>query len=188
MKEIKRLKELNTEFKAFLKDYNDELVRELQEVMDFNYLKYYSPSNKEKEIVAFLFEYDWENLSFYGFAFDNEMEPLASIKLPVSQKPNKNNEDYSSWFYPKHLYDESIKLIDIVEESDEDLDYDTDDWSNEKNEIFENWFKKGWEEATKKKPTNLLAFFSVHDTNFRTDLSTMEEILDSEMEKRIKAK
>ncbi|MDN5476221.1 MAG: hypothetical protein L0G39_04740 [Chryseobacterium sp.] len=180
---MQNLKKLNTELKNHLEESKKRLINDIVQILKGENVDYLEGKHKV-DTKALYFEYEYDNLDIVAWAVDKNGEIITDIlKLPGQRKKQMGkNEDWDS-FLPENIGTAASDFQDRHED-DDDFDGLWDEYNEEKYELFEDWFCTCWKEASAQTETRLHAYFSIHDTYFRTDLDTLKTINDDEIAER----
>ncbi|MCS4304970.1 MULTISPECIES: hypothetical protein [unclassified Chryseobacterium] len=173
------LKKLNIEFKNYLEAISDKLTEDLSHLLNGDHISYVG-NNGRSDIRAFYFEYEYEylNIVFWGVDGNNKIA-TNTISLPTEK--NGNAEENSDWdaLIPEKIWMAASDFQDHYE--GEDFDDILDEYDDEKYKLFEQWFFDCWKKASEQTKVKMDAYFSIHDTYFRTDLNTLKTINEDEI-------
>lgn len=126
-----------------------------------------STSNTDK-VSAIYFEYSFDDLQLYFWKEDQNGELIGES---VTKLPTDNKEGILS----KLLLDSIIDLEDdlYLEEvlSEEDIFDEIEHFNQQRCKMFEKWFLSCWSLASAKGNWDTKAYFSVHDSYFKTELN-----------------
>jgi hypothetical protein len=161
--------------------YKDEFTKMLNEWE--NYLKSLEAKMKNTmkailnevigncKIQAIFFEYEFEILNTKFEAFDDKGNILLAKYNILLDEINCKT------FFPKDLLDKEYE-IEFEKRSANDAEFynSYNEFGIEKCEIYEKWFQLCWNEIKVEYNNIPKAYFSVHDTDYKIDLSTGEEI------------
>jgi len=146
---------INNELKTFLEGKREFIIAKLVRIL----------KNREDKSEKLFFEYEYDYLNIVYWWEDVDSNIVAKAK----SVDREENEEWKS-FMPKEIETKEIGLEDDYEGDDFDEIYD--EYNEQKYKLFENWFCKCWEEAIKQAGKTQIAYFSIHDTAFRTNLNT----------------
>ena len=130
---------------------------------------------EDNSIFAIFFEYEYDVMDLSFFATDNEEKPLL-IKQDILSKGIN-----SKTLFPDELLNKQSELVDEYDGVDENFDEIYDEYEQRKQDIFKKWFKLCWDKIAGEYNNIPNAFFSIHDTNWKYNLSTNEKIKHSEI-------
>ncbi|CAI8182429.1 MAG: Uncharacterised protein [Formosa sp. Hel1_33_131] len=178
------------EYQKNLEQFRDDLSKlSNQTIIDLkgillNKIVTYEFNRNESGVVAYLFEYDFELLGLTFYGLDKYLSQYTEhIALPT-KFPDDN------W---KNITQESIYHFEskkTMKRYDEDCNKQEiklfDEYFVKKYNIFKNWFFICWKKATKGIELKKGAYFSMHDTNYLTELKTMKEIEYDEVKEKHK--
>ncbi|MCT2561216.1 hypothetical protein [Chryseobacterium herbae] len=177
------LNQLNIDLKNYLEEQTEQLVDALVQVLKGESTEYLSGKTKT-DSVAFYFEYEYDYLDITAWTVDQSGAVITNpvFLFPQREKRSDQKEDWSA-FLPENIW---TAATDFQEQYADDEDFDDlwDDYNEEKYELFENWFFEGWKKASAHTESSIDAYFSIHDTYFRTDLMTLQTINDDEIAER----
>ncbi len=166
------------DFKNYLSKLTNQLTSDLKDIIDKKVIVY-KEGKSESDIEGYFFEYEyeWLDIIFYGLDKNNDLS-TETIKLPTKLIEES---------YPDSLTSKKMNVFEINIEDEYDMDkysedefYDLlDNYHEEKYKIFEKWFCDCWKQASDGKDIKTNSYFSVHDTNYKTDLRTMTKIKQS---------
>lgn len=180
---MQNLKQLNIDLKTYLEETTEQFVKDLVQILEGKNADYLYGKSKT-DIVAYYFEYEYEDLDISAWSVDQSGTIITNPVLLLTQK-EEENDGKESW---KALLPEKIwtAASDFQEEYADDDDFDDwwDEYNDEKYELFENWFFDGWKKASEQTNNRVDAYFSIHDTYFKTDLNTLQTINDDEISER----
>lgn len=182
---MENLQNLNIELKKYLEEkISPMLILELTELINGKNINYLNNKSKA-DTKAFYFEYQYDYLNIIFWAADQEGERITEIiKLPSKEIDIINESDDWYALIPEKIWVTVTAFEDIYEE--DDSDDILDEYNTEKYELFENWFLECWKKAVAQTKLEIDAYFSIHDTYFKTDLNSMETINTDEIAKRYK--
>ena len=176
--------ELNKDFAIYLDNSKQQMILDLKDILrdkTVNYLFKYTKEN----IVAYYFEYEWDFLNIVLWAVDKTGNIVNDALILPTKTDSKANEN-SKWnaFMPEKI---AKKIFDFQNDYEgEDKDEILENYEEEKYELFEKWFCDCWKQTIAETRIKVDAYFSIHDTSYKTDLNTLEEITDEQIEKRYK--
>ncbi|WP_347217992.1 hypothetical protein [Chryseobacterium sp.] len=176
------LKKLNIEFKNYLEAISSQLIEDLIHLLNGDNISYIG-NNGRSDIKAFYFEYEYEYLDivFWGVDRNNKIA-TQTVSLPT--KKSGSAEENSDWnaLIPEKIWNVVSHFQDHYE--GEDFDDILDEYDDEKYKLFEHWFSDCWKKASEHTHVQMDAYFSIHDTYFRTDLNTLKMINEDEIAQR----
>ncbi|TDQ77890.1 hypothetical protein [Sphingobacterium yanglingense] len=170
------------QFKQDLQRLSEQTISDIRDIlMDKSIVYQYKRTNED--IVVYLFEYDFEllDLTFYGLD-KNLSQYTEHISIP-SKFPEKDWKTITRNSIYSFESEKTMKRYDDNVDQDESRLYDS--YFDEKNEAFENWFFDCWKEASQGIELQKGMYFSIHDTGDRIDLSTMTEVSEEEIVRRL---
>jgi hypothetical protein len=174
------------EFENYLSRLSTQMVSDLQNILTMQTIPFMD-SKSQTDMAALFFEYDYEWLDIFFYGVDKELEPVTNtVKLPSKLLP----ESHGDTLQPEVLHEFEINVEDEFDfdNNDEDEFYEQlDEYKDKKSEIFESWFSQCWDKATKNPEAKPEAFFSVHDTAFKTDLNRAKTAKEVEIIKLLAA-
>ncbi|MBL1223216.1 hypothetical protein JET18_20395 [Chryseobacterium sp. L7] len=177
---MQNLKNLNIELKNYLATTTEQMVEDFVQMLKGGLLTYF----KDKSAIdtgALYFEYEYDYLNITAWAADKKGEIITEpLHLPVHVKKDSWNA-----FLPEKIWDAAA---DFQENSEDDEEFDEiwDEYNDEKYKIFEDWFCECWKIASTQAEVSKDAYFSIHDSYFKTDLNTFKTINDDEIAERFK--
>ncbi|WP_419495139.1 hypothetical protein [Chryseobacterium bernardetii] len=176
------LKKLNTELKNYLEKISTQLTEDLIHLLKGENIRYLGNKGKS-DVKAFYFEYEYEYLDIVFWGVDDKGE-IATNTIALPTKKKNNAEENSDWdaLIPEKIWNIVSNFQDHYE--GEDFDDILDEYDNEKYKLFEHWFFGCWKDALEQTGKQMDAYFSIHDTYFRTDLNTLETISEDEIANR----
>ncbi len=168
------------QFKEDLLNLSNQTIIDLTDIlMDKNIV--YQFKRTSSDIVIYLFEYDYELLGLTFYGLDKDFNQYTEhISIP-SKFPDVNWKDITRQSIYKFENDKSFKIYSDDDNSDKSEEQLFNNYLAEKNELFESWFFDCWKKATKGIELIKDAYFSIHDTDKRIDLSTMTEISEEQI-------
>lgn len=180
---MQNLKKLNTELKNHLEKTKEQLIKDLVQLLKGEHIDYLEGRTKV-DIKAFYFEYEYDYLDIVAWAADNNGQMVTdTVILPIQRKNQMGESEEWNSFLPEKIWTAASDFQDSNEE-EEDFDDWWDEYNDEKYSLFEDWFCQCWKEASEHTENKADAYFSVHDTYFRTDLNTLTTINDDEIAER----
>jgi hypothetical protein len=124
------------------------------------------------KIYAIFFEYEYEIMNTKFEAVDDNNNVLVA-KYDLFQ-----DETNCKTLFPKEFLDKEYKMeFEKRNANDDEFDDSYGEFENKKNEIYEKWFQLCWNKIKIEYNNIPKAYFSIHDTNYKIDLSTGEEII-----------
>ncbi|PQA96813.1 hypothetical protein B0A69_01730 [Chryseobacterium shigense] len=177
------LEELNSELKKHLEETKKQLIKDIVQILKGENIDYLE-GNGKVDIKALYFEYEYDYLDIVAWAVDKNGEIITDIlKLPSQRKKQTGGSADWNSFLPENIGIAASEFQDCHED-EEDFDDLWDEYNEEKYELFEDWFCTCWKEASAQAEIRADAYFSVHDTYFKTDLGTFKTINDDEIAER----
>lgn len=179
---MENLQHLNIELKKYLEQISSQFILDITELIEGKNVNYLNNKAKADGKVLY-FEYQYDYLDIICWSVDQEGERITE----TSKLPSKNvgNEEWNA-LIPKQIWEAAADFEDTYE--DDDFDDILDEYNTEKYELFENWFLECWKKAVVQTKLKMDAYFSIHDTYFRTDLHTLKTINDDEIAERYTTK
>lgn len=180
---MKNIKQLNIELKIYLQETAEQLVKDLVQMLDGQKTDYLQGRTKD-DISALYFEYQYNYLDITAWATDKSGNMITNpVLLPATGKPGINETGQWSALLPEKIWREAS---DLQEKYEDENDFDDlwDDYNEEKYKLFEDWFCECWKKASAQTGYRKDAYFSIHDTYFKTDLNTLHTINDDEIAER----
>ncbi|KFF27248.1 hypothetical protein [Chryseobacterium vrystaatense] len=180
---MKNIKQLNIELKNHLEETAEQLVKDLVQIIDDKKADDLE-DRTEAEIRAFYFEYQYDYLDITAWATDKSGNSITNpVLLPTQRKQGIGEEDKWSALLPEKIWKEASDFQEKYEDED-DFDDFWDEYNEEKYKLFEDWFCECWKRASGQTGYRKDAYFSIHDTYFKTDLNTLQTINDDEIAER----
>ncbi|SFN21442.1 hypothetical protein SAMN05421594_1522 [Chryseobacterium oleae] len=180
---MQNLKQLNTDLKTYLEEITEQFVKDLVQILEGENADYLNGKSKT-DIVAYYFEYEYDHLDISAWTVDKSgaIATKPVLLLTQREKQSHNKTDWNA-LLPEKIWKAAS---DFQEQHEDDDDFDDwwDEYNEEKYELFENWFFDGWKKASIETESRVDAYFSVHDTYFKTDLNTLQTINDDEIAER----
>ncbi len=176
------LKKLNVELKKYLEETHTQLTEDLIHLLKGEKISYIG-SNSKSDIKAFYFEYEYEYLDIVFWGVDHKGKMATdTVFLPTKKKGSA--EENSDWdaLIPEKIWSAASEFQDHYKE--DDFDDILDEYDDEKYKLFEEWFFDCWKKASEQTGVKMNAYFSIHDTYFRTDLNTLKTINEDEIAQR----
>ena len=171
------------QFKEYLLKLSNQMTTDLKNILLDKIITYELKRNNS-DIVIYLFEYGFEllDLTFYGLD-KNLQQYTEHISLPTKFPDNNWTNITPEQIY---IFENEKTMIRFKENcSEQEIDL-YDKYFVKKYEVFEDWFITLWKEAIKNIELKKSAYFSIHDTDERIDLSTMKEIKYEEIRSKHK--
>ncbi|MGN7866830.1 hypothetical protein [Chryseobacterium sp. 22458] len=176
------LKKLNIELQQYLKEISGDLTDDLVRLLKGENIQYLE--NKEQsDIKAFYFEYEFEYLNIICWGVDRAGK-MATEKTALPGKNENTAQKNEKWsaLIPEKIWTQAADFQDHYE--GDNFDDILDEYDDEKYRLFEQWFFDCWKEAKTQTSVKMDAYFSIHDTYFRTDLNTLKTINEDEIAQR----
>lgn len=161
------------QFEEYLQKLSNQTTTDLKSIL-LDKIITYELKRDYSDIVIYSFEYGFEllDLTFYGLD-KNLQQYTEHISLPT-KFPDNNWTNITP--EPIFVFENKKTMIRCNENCSEQEIELYDEYFTKKYKIFEDCFLTRWKEATKDIELKKGAYFSIHDTNERIDLSTMKEI------------
>jgi hypothetical protein len=128
-------------------------------------------------VFAIFFEYEYDIMNIKFLAIDNT-ENILYRKTDILF--DQDGINYKTLF-PHDLLDKQGEFIDENDGVDDNFDDIYSEYEQQKEDIFKKWFKRCWDETVKGYKNIPNSFFSIHDTRYKINLKTNEEITDDEI-------
>jgi hypothetical protein len=139
------------------------------------------------DATALFFEYQHDSFRLVSWWSSRAFEPIGKATRLLGDKRGATNARRSNTnpLYPKRLEDAFERFIARHEDDEDDL---RSAYDRARTGLFKRWFVRCWKAASKssKGGPPVHAFFSVHDTWFRTNLRTNERCSGDEIAKVVK--
>jgi hypothetical protein len=144
------------------------------------------------EIYAIFFEYEYEIMDTKFLAVDkfgNELMVKFDILIdelnckslfPEEWLKKVWDIEYENRIYEEGLFDKAGNEIGWKYKIDDFIDC-WDEYESKKCEIYEKWFQQCWNKIKTEYNNIFKTYFSIHDTNYKIDLDTGEEILSDKI-------
>jgi hypothetical protein len=181
---VENLQHLNIELKKYLEQTSSQLIADLTGLINGENINNYLNNKSKADIKAFYFEYQYDYLDIIFWADDKDGERITdTIKLLTK---NDGIDDGKVWnaLMPEKIWETAADFEDSYE--GDDLDDILDEYNEEKYSLFEDWFLECWKKASEQADMKMEAYFSIHDTYFKTDLKSMQTINTDEIAERYK--
>ncbi|KMQ58477.1 hypothetical protein ACM46_22525 [Chryseobacterium angstadtii] len=180
---MQSFKQLNIDLKNYLEEAQESFIKDLVHIIDGDRLNYLEGKN-EKDLKALYFEYEYDYLDIIAWGTDKAGDILTkTYKMGDQRRKQENETDDWTAFIPEKLWTEASDFQEQYED-EEDFDEVMDDYNDEKYEIFENWFFDSWKKASIQTENRTDAYFSIHDSYFKTDLNTLQSLNNDEIAER----
>ncbi|PIF44504.1 hypothetical protein CLU96_1480 [Chryseobacterium sp. 52] len=183
------LEQLNIELKNYLDKTEEQLIKDIVQLLKVENTDDLEKKAKE-DTKALYFEYEYDYLDIVTWAVDKDGEIIGNATRLLSHREKEIGES-EKWnsLLPEKIWDKAFDLQERYED-EEDWDDIWDEYKEEKYRLFEDWFLQCWKKAlTHMESRNKLdAYFSIHDTYFRTDLNTFQTVNDDEIAERYTSK
>ena len=176
---MENLQKLNIELKNYLDEMSLQLTEDLVQLMKGETVNYLH-NNTQSDIKAFYFEYEYDYLNIVFWGVDSKGNIATdTVSLPTKKKSSTQGNKEWNALIPQEIWE---KVSDSQENYDED-DWDEimDEYNEEKYGIFDQWFYDCWKNASEQTSIKMNAYFSMHDTYFKTDLNTLKTINEDEI-------
>ncbi|WP_299117430.1 hypothetical protein [uncultured Winogradskyella sp.] len=179
---MKEYKDKLLQFKEHLSKLSNQTIIDLKGILSDEIIEY-QLKRTNSDIIVYLFEYGYEMLDLTFYGLDKYFQQYTEhISLPT-KFPNKDSEFITSDDIYQFENKKAIKSYNNeLTEHEKDL---INAYHTEKTKIFESWFSNCWKKASIGIELTKDAYFSIHDTNCRIDLSTMKEISHTEIIKKL---
>lgn len=176
------LKQLNIEFKRYLEEISGNLTEDLIHLLNGENVVYLE-GNSKHNIKAFYFEYEYEYLDivFWGVDVTGKIA-TKTIMLPTKKNDSIKGDEKWTALIPEKIWRAASDFQDNYE--GDDFDEILDEYDDEKYKLFERWFFECWRKTSEQTQIKMDAYFSIHDTYFRTDLNTLTTINEDEIAER----
>ena len=123
------------------------------------------------KVYAIFFEYEYELINTKFEAFDDQENILATKYNILLDEINCKT------LFPKEWLDKQYKMeFEKRDANDEEFENSYNEFENKKCEIYEKWFQLCWNNIKTEYNNIPRVYFSIHDTNYKIDLSTGNEI------------
>ena len=174
------LTDLNKELQTYLDSATAQMVADLQPLLLDSGIAYVDGKSRD-DVSYFHFEYDYEYLDVTFCAIGKDGECISEVEPMPKVVASKANAD-SEWsaFLPEHIWD-AVVAFEESDDFDEDAEDKLDQYHLERCRIFEQWFCTCWKQAVAETGVSMSAYFSVHDSYFKTDLNTLKEVTTDEI-------
>ncbi|MFD2909018.1 hypothetical protein ACFSX9_09735 [Flavobacterium ardleyense] len=163
---------LNKEFANYLEKSTAQMISDLNDIL-FDKSVTYRLNYSKASIVTYYFEYEWDILDIAFWAVNKSGEVINEILILPTKKDSKIDAT-GKWnsFLPEKI----AKFIYDFENNYEGADIDEvlEKYEEEKHILFENWFCNCWTQTIKETDIKVNAYFSIHDTNYKTNLNNLE--------------
>ncbi|MDP9960603.1 hypothetical protein [Chryseobacterium lathyri] len=180
---MESLKKINIELKKYLEGIKDEVIKDLVQMFKRENIDYLEGKSKT-DIKALYFEYEYDYLDIVAWAADQKGNIITqTMVLPYQKKKQADKSETWNSFLPERIWAEASDFQEQYENED-DFDDLWDEYNEEKYKLFEDWFIECWKKVTELTQANVDAYFSIHDSYFKTDLNTFTTISDDEIAKR----
>lgn len=176
------LKNLNIELKKYLDETSAQLTEDLIHLLNGENISYVDNYGKS-DVKAFYFEYEYEYLDIVFWGVDQKGKIITNtIFLPTKKKSSAEESGEWDALIPEKIWNMVSDFQDHYE--GDDFDDVLDEYDDEKYKLFEQWFFECWKKASEYTQEKMDAYFSIHDTYFRTDLNTLKTINEDEIAQR----
>lgn len=174
------LSDLNTELQTYLDSATAQMVADLKPLLLDSGITYVD-GNSRDDVSYFHFEYDYEYLDVTFCAMGKGAERISEVETLPKVVASKADAD-SEWmaFLPEHIWD-AVAAFEESDDFDEDAEDQLDAYHLERCRLFEQWFCACWTQAVAETGVNVPAYFSVHDSYFKTDLNTLKEVTTDDL-------
>ena len=150
-----KILKLIEEWEFHLENSSGQMLTDIRNIL--------SDEKPRQGIAAFYFEYEFEYMDIIFRAEDRDKRVIDMTVLPT-RKGNKT-------FLPETIWTKEQEL---------DAD-DYDKYDREKRGLFEKWFCNCWKIVMNEMECIPDAYFSIHDTNWLTDLKTGKRMSRAEI-------
>ena len=158
------------EFNRMLMDWGNYL-KSLETKMQCVLEKIVNEIIGNSKIYVIFFEYEYEILNTKFEAFDDEEKILVAKYNILLEEINCKT------LFPKELLDKEYKMeFEKRDVKDDEFDNSYNEFSMGKCEMYEKWFQECWNNIKKEYNNIPKAYFSIHDTSYKIDLSTGNEV------------
>ncbi len=175
------LKKLNIEFQRYLEGIRGAFTENLVHLLKGENINYLN-ENSRSDIKAFYFEYEFEYLNIVFWGVDRTGKIATDTIFLPSKKEGEADENKWNALIPEEIWTAAADFQDHYE--GDDFDEVLDEYDDEKYRLFEQWFFGCWQKASEQSKVKIDAYFSIHDTYFRTDLNTLKTINEDEIAQR----
>lgn len=174
------LADFNKELQAYLDSATAQMVADLKLLLLGSGITYIDGKRRD-DVAYFCFEYDYEYLDVTFCAIGTGGEPISEVEMLPKVVASKANAA-SEWmaFLPEHIW-VAVAAFEDSEDFDEDAEDSLDEYHLERCRIFEQWFCTCWKQSAAETGVNVPAYFSVHDSYFKTDLNTLKEVTTDDL-------
>lgn len=182
---MEEFKETLAEFKIYLSKITSQMTNDLKTILSKGNIVY-KEGKSDDDTAGYFFEYDYELLTVVFWGVDKGINPITETVTLPSQFIE---ESHPTALISEEMHEFEMEIedeYDNEEYSEEEFDELFEKYHEDKCEIFENWFCDCWKEASSGIKNDTDSYFSVHDTNYKTDLKTLNEITLDEIEQRYK--
>lgn len=176
---MKQIIELNNQLSQYLEQNKTDITENIKDILTYKNIIFTGDATKS-DMVAFCFEYEYDYLDIIFYGIDKEWNPITeTVVLPSVRKSKATETSTWSAFMPEKIWREITTFEENYEE--DDIDEIISDYNEKKYNLFEEWFCSCWKEANSLIKTEKDAYFSIHDTIFKTDLHTSRTIKEKEI-------
>lgn len=171
MTEKDRILKLNDEFEIFLQKEKGSLISKLGNILDGKSELSFIGNNTKEDIKYLQFEYIYDYLDIVLWCEDKDKNVITKSEV-ITDSQNSKKDNSSEWeaFIPEHIWLIAADFQDTYEE--DDVDDIIEEYEETKCALLEKWFCECWKEAVSLKGRTIDAYFSIHDTIFKTNLNT----------------
>lgn len=176
---MNNISELNKDLKVYLDSSSNQMIADLKNILLDNSIQY--KNGKSIKDVAFLnFDYEYDTLDIIFEVFDKKYNKINNlVSLPTIKKSKIGEKSEWSSFLPEIIWNKYCEFENNYEA--DNLDDILEEYDNEKYFLFEKWFYSCWANATNETNVIIKAYFSMHDTEYVTDLNTLNRIKTKEI-------
>ena len=169
-----RISALCSEWSLYLESATEQMQADIRDIIA-NRLIQYEQGKSWADIAAMFFEYEYEYMDIVFYAFDKQEKVITKvIALPTKRSGNIIPDSKWNAFLPEAIW-----------HKEQGLDEHYDKYNREKTSIFKEWFLTCWKTVAKGIGNIPDAYFSIHDTFFRTDLKTGERVNNKQISARL---
>ena len=175
------LLDLNKELQTYVDSATGQMVADLKPLLLDSGITYIDGKSRD-DVSYFHFEYDYEYLDVAFYAIGKDGDRVSEVETLPTEVASKAHAD-SEWtaFLPEHIWDAVADFEESDAFDDEDAEDLLDEYHLGRCRIFEQWFCACWKQAVAEAGVNVPAYFSVHDSYFKTDLNTLKEVTTDDL-------
>ncbi|MDR2924582.1 MAG: hypothetical protein LBU76_01285 [Azoarcus sp.] len=141
-------------------------LSEIETKMQLSIKTILNETKELKNIHAMFFEYEYNDMDLMFWALDKK-ENVLFKKLDIL-----NGKINGKHLFPNDLMERQMDIDDEYDGEDDNYDDFRDEYSEEKEEIFKKWFMLCWDNIKEEYKNIPEVYFSIHDTNWKTNLNT----------------